>query len=56
MLKQISKEVKTLKNIYYRDEIMIRSPQGRAVHLLTLSSHDHKAEEQEERLSPHLFG
>lgn len=38
MLKNIQKEVKGNKNIYYKDEIMVKTTEGRAVHLLTVTS------------------
>jgi len=40
MLKNIGKEVKNNKNVYYKDEVIIKSCEGRPVHLLTVSSHD----------------
>jgi hypothetical protein len=42
MLKDFSKEMRNNRNIYYKDEIMIRSPQNRPIHLLTVSSFDDK--------------
>lgn len=51
MLRNTQKESKLLKNIYYKDEIMIRSPEGRSVHLLTVSSNDHKLDYKEEKIS-----
>ena len=38
MLKGLNKEAKAVKGLYYKDEVMIRSPQGRSIHLLTVSS------------------
>lgn len=47
MLKATAKEVKLLKNIYYKDEIIIKSPEGRSVHLLTVTSVDDKLDWRE---------
>lgn len=42
---------KTYKNIYYHDEVCIRSPQGRSLHLLTISSHDEKLSVREDPIN-----
>jgi hypothetical protein len=33
-------EMKKMKSIYYSDEILIKSPEGRNIHLITVSSND----------------
>ena len=42
MLRQLGKEARNLKEVYYRDEVMVNSCEQRSVHLLTISSHDEK--------------
>ena len=40
MLRNAQKEAKLIKSIYYKDEIMIKTTEGRSVHLLTVTSND----------------
>ena len=46
---------KANKNIYYHDEVCIRSPQGRPLHLLTISSHDEKMNVREAPVNNIMF-
>ena len=55
MLRAVAKESKNMKNIYYKDEVMIKSYEGRLVHLLTVSSNSDKEEEKEEKIHEELF-
>ena len=51
MLRNVYKDTKNMKNVYYKDEIAIRTVEGRSVHLLTVSSHDDKMDGREDKLS-----
>ena len=55
MLRILLKEAKSLKNIYYKDEILIKSYEGRSVHLLTLSSNGDKEDNREDGVHEELF-
>jgi hypothetical protein len=40
-----------MKGLYYKDEILIKTPQGRPIHLLTVSSNDEKEDTFEPKVS-----
>lgn len=42
-------------DIYYHREVIVRSPQDRAIDLITISSHEGKLQEQESSLDENLF-
>jgi len=42
VLKNAQKDAKLMKGVYYKDEIMIKTPGNRSIHLLTISSADDK--------------
>lgn len=44
-----------MKNVYYKDEVIIKSNEGRSVHLLTVSSNDDKLDGKEDRINEELF-
>jgi len=43
-LRYLYKETKSIKTIYYKDEILIKSPEKRPIHLLTVTSIENKEE------------
>ena len=55
MLRNVHKELKSLKNIYFKDEIAIKTVEGRSVHLLTVSSNEDKMDSREDKLSDEMF-
>jgi hypothetical protein len=44
-----------MKSVYYCDEVLIRSPEGRRIHLVTLTSSEGETEEIEKIESGYLF-
>jgi hypothetical protein len=42
VLKNAQRDAKLLKAVYYKDEIMIKTPGNRSIHLLTITSSDEK--------------
>ena len=45
-----------MKNIYYHDEILIKSVENRPLHLLTISSTDQKLTHKEAPIDERMFG
>lgn len=44
-----------MKAVYFHDEILINSVEGRPLHLLTISSNDQKLTHKEAPIDEHLF-
>lgn len=55
-LTEIKNSVKTVKSIYYHDEILVKSVENRPLHLLTISSTDQKLTHKEAPIDERMFG
>ena len=46
---------RTLKGVYFHDEILVKSVEGRPLHLLTISSNDQKLSHREAPIDENMF-
>jgi hypothetical protein len=54
-LEKLANEAKKMKSVYYCDEVLIRSPEGRRIHLLTVTSSEGETEDVESIENGYLF-
>ncbi len=54
-MEKFANEAKKIKSVYYCDEVLIRSPEGRRIHLVTVTSSEGETEDVEIIENGYLF-